>query len=121
MNRKWISLVLVLMLAVMMPLQALAGRQHVLTIIPGDELASEPLVADVLGAAALKLTTGEKSGALTLMLNGKDMATIAVGADKDGLYVESDLLSEKVLYVGWDEGFAFVTEMARSADRKSVV
>lgn len=115
MNRKWIAVLLTLVLAVVAPMQAFAGMQHVLTLIPGEELASEPVVADVMEAAAFKLTTGEKSGALTLMLNGKDMATIALGADKDGLYVESDLLSEDVLFVSWDDGIAFVTDLLKQS------
>lgn len=114
MNRKWMTLVLAVVLAVLLPLQALAGMQYTLTIVPGEELAAEPLVSDVCEVAALKLTTGEKSGALTLMLKGKDMATVAVGADRDGLYVNSNLIGAKVLFVSWEEGIAFVSDFLKS-------
>lgn len=110
MNRKWIAVLLTLMLAVVMPLQALADIQHTLTVIPGDEIASMEPAADLLEAMAFRLTTGEKSGALTLCLSGNDIVTVALGADAKGLYAHSNILSDDVLYVTWDDGIAMLSD-----------
>lgn len=111
MIRKWTTLLLSLMLAVMLPLCALADTQHTLKMVPGDEMSSEPAIADLLNVLAFTLTTGDEAGALTLGLEDQAIATIGLTADATGLYVHSDLLSDDVLYVTWDDGFAFVTDL----------
>ena len=114
MIRKWMTALLSLLLALMLPLCAMAGVQHTLTIIPGDELASEPAAADLLDVLSLTVTPGQKSGALTLSLDGTEIATVAIGADATGLYAHSNLLSDDVLYVTWDDAFALLKDMLRT-------
>lgn len=115
MIRKWTTVILSLMLAVMLPLCALADTQHTLKIIPGDELSSEPAIADLLNVLAFTVTAGNNAGALTLALDNQNIATIGFTADATGLYAHSDLLSDEVLYVTWDDGFAFLTDLLMMA------
>lgn len=114
MTRKLITTLLCLVLAMALPLAALADTRHTLTIIPGEEMTSDPAVADLFKALSLTFTKGEKSGGLTVSLDGEDIATIALGADSTGLYVHSTLLSDDVLYLTWDDGFAYLAGMLRS-------
>lgn len=116
MIRKWMTVLLSLMLALALPLTVFAEKlQHTLTIEPGDDLASIQALADIFDVLSLTFTSGEKSGALTLTLDGTDVATIALGADVTGLYAQSNLLSDEVLYVTWDDGFAFLSGVLSSA------
>lgn len=111
MIRKWLTVLLSLLLAMALPLAALADTQHTLTIIPGDDMAAIPAVADLFDVLSLTVTPGEKAGALTLTVADTDIATIAMSADTTGLYVQSALLSDDVLYVTWDDAFAFLTQV----------
>lgn len=110
MLRKWMTMLLALMLAFMLPVTALADRQYTLTVIPGDLLASEQIIADLCQTTAIRLTKGERSGALTLVMNGEPMATIGLSADDTGLYAASADLLEDVLYVSWDDLFALMAD-----------
>lgn len=112
---KWFSVILSLLLAFMIPVAALADTRHDLTIIPGEMIASEEAIADFLDVFSLTLTTGEESGALTLNLADTAIATAALSADSSGLYVQSNLLSDDVLYITWDDGFAFVTDLLKAS------
>ena len=111
MTRKLITTLLCLVLAVALPLAALADTRHTLTLIPGDDLSAVPAIADLCDALSLTLTKGEKSGGLTLSVGGEDIATVALGADSTGLYVQSTLLGDDVYYVNWDDGFAYVSNL----------
>ena len=115
MIRKWLTVLLSLLLAVALPLAALADTQHTLTIIPGDDMATIPAVADLFDVLSLTVTPGEKAGALTFSVADTDIATLAMSADTTGLYVHSNLLSDDVLYVTWDDAFAFLTQVMISA------
>ena len=79
MTRKLITTLLCLVLAVALPLAALADTRHTLTLIPGDDLSAVPAIADLCDALSLTLTKGEKSGGLTLSVGGEDIATVALG------------------------------------------
>ena len=68
MFRKWLTILVALMMMAM-PFGAMADTQHTLSIVPGDVMASEQAVVDLLNVLDLRLTTGEKSGALTVLLN----------------------------------------------------
>lgn len=111
MTRKLITTLLCLVLAVALPLAALADTRHTLTLIPGDDLSAVPAIADLCDALSLTLTKGEKSGGLTLSVGGEDIATVALGADSTGLYAQSTLLGDDVYYVNWDDGFAYVSDL----------
>lgn len=110
MIRKWMALLLSLLLVMMLPLSALADRQHTLTVVPGELIGSQQAVADLLGVLDLRLTEGDRSGALTIMLNDQDIATLGLTADTTGLYVSSNIIGADVLYVTWEDGFAFLTD-----------
>lgn len=110
MIRKWMTTLLAMLLAMMLPLCALADTQHTLTILPGDALATEQAVADLCKVLSFSLTTGKESGALTIGLDGKDLLTAAAKADVSGLYVNSNILSDDVLYVTWEDGFAVLSQ-----------
>jgi len=115
MIRKWTTMILSLLLAVMLPLCAFADTQHTLAVIPGDALASEQAVADLLDVLSIKLTKGLKSGALTLVLDDTDIVTAGIKADATGLYAHSDLISDDVLYITWDDAFALLTDVMKSS------
>lgn len=116
MTRKLISTLLCLVLAVALPLAALADTQHVLTLVPGDGMTALPAIADFCEALSFTLNRSEKSGGLTLAVDGEDIATVALSADSTGLYVQSTLLGDDVYYLTWDDGFAYapnlITELA---------
>lgn len=111
MFRKWFTVFLCLMLSVMLPAAALADTQHTLSVVPGEMLAAQPAVADLLDALALRVTEGENSGALTVLLNGQQIVTLGLKADETGLYAGSELLGDDVFYVTWDDGFAFLSDL----------
>ena len=111
MIRKWMTTLLAMLLTLMLPLCALADTQHTLTIIPGDALAAEQAVADLCKVLSFSVTTGKESGALTIGLDGKDVLTAAAKADVSGLFVHSNILSDDVLYVTWDDAFAVLGQV----------
>ena len=53
MIRKWMTTLLALLLAVMLPVCAMADKQHTLTIIPGDDLRSIQEVAELSDVLSL--------------------------------------------------------------------
>ena len=110
MIRKWMALLLSLLLVMMLPLSALADRQHTLTVVPGELIGSQQAVVDLLNVLDLRLTEGDRSGALTIMLNDQDIATLGLTVDTTGLYVSSNIIGADVLYVTWEDGFAFLTD-----------
>lgn len=110
MIRKCLTALLSLLLALMLPVCAMAGTQHTLTIIPGESLPIPPAVTDLLDVLSLTVTSGQRSGALTLGLDGMEIATVALGADATGLYAHSALLSDDVLYITWDDAFALLKD-----------
>lgn len=121
MFRKWITVFLCLMLSVMLPLTALADTQHTLSVVPGELLSSQEAVKDLLDVLALRITEGENSGALTVLLNDQPIVTVGLKADAVGLYAGSDLLGDDVLYVTWDDGFAFLNGLLLAAMGESGV
>lgn len=112
MIRKWMSILLALLLAVMAPVCALADRQNTLTVIPGDALSADEAIADLSEVLSLTYVDGAESIALSAALAEQDMLTIALSADETGLYVYSDLLSDDVLYVTWEDSIALLSQMA---------
>ncbi len=114
MIRKWMTLLLSLLLAVAVPLSVLADTQHTFTIVPGELLATEEAIADLLKVVDLRLTEGERSGALTVLLNEQPLVTLGLTADTTGLYAASDVLGADVLYVTWDDAFAMLTDLMKA-------
>ena len=111
MFRKWMTVFLCLMLSVMLPVTALADTQHTISVVPGALLADQTAVADLLDGLALRVTEGESSGALTVLLNNQPMVTLGLKADETGLYASSELLGDGVFYAPWDDCFAFLSDV----------
>lgn len=115
MIRRYMKTLLCLLLVLAMPLCALADTQHTLSIVPGDEIAADPMVKDIFDALSFKLTTGENGGALTLAISEADIVSIAAKADEQGMYLQSEILGKDVYYVSWDAAFAFLEDAIRSS------
>lgn len=116
MIRNLMKTLLCLVLALALPLCALADTQHTLTIVPGEEvIGGDQMVKDIFDALSFKLTTGETSGALTFALSDTDIATIALKADANGLFAQSDVIGEDVYYVAWDDMFALLEQTIQSS------
>ncbi len=111
MIRKWLTSLLAMLLALMLPFCAMADTQHTLTIIPGDILASDEAISDLFKALSFTLTTGDESGAVSIAIDGESVLHFAGKADTTGLYVHSNLLSDDVLYVTWEDGIAVLTQL----------
>lgn len=110
MFRKWMTVFLCLMMSVMLPVAAVADTQHTLSVVPGDMLAAQTAVADLLNVLAFRVTEGENSGALSVLLNDQQLVSMGLKADETGLYADSELLGDDMFYVTWDDCFAFVNE-----------
>ncbi len=114
MIRKWMTVLLSLLLAVSLPLSALADTQHTLTVVPGDMLASDQAIVDLLNAVDLRLTQGERSSALSVVIDDQELVSLGVYADTIGLYAHSAVLGEDVLYITWEDGFAMLTDLMKA-------
>lgn len=112
--RKLISMLLCLVMALTMPLGALAATEYSVSIVPGDELAAMEGIKDLLDTLTLRFIGAEQSGAMTLTLGDTDALSIALRGDGDGVYVTSDLLGDKPLYFSKEEIAGFMAEMAQS-------
>ncbi|MBR6571219.1 MAG: hypothetical protein IKK75_12285 [Clostridia bacterium] len=110
MFRKWLTILVALMMMAM-PFGAMADTQHTLSIVPGDVMASEQAVVDLLNVLDLRLTTGEKSSALTVLLNDQEIVSLGLTADASGLFADSQVLGEDVLYITWDDAFALLSTL----------
>ncbi len=111
MIRKCLAVLLALVMSLMIPLGALADDQHTFTIIPGDVFASEEAICDLLNVLSFTLTTAEESGALSIGVGGENVLTFAMKTDTTGLYVHSNILSDDVLYITWEDAIAIVTQL----------
>ncbi len=124
--------VLSLVLALLLPLSALAetaaptwadtawenGKQIVttLTATPGESLAKNAGVADLLKALALQVT-GQKGGygGFSLLLDGKEALTTTFRADESGLFAQIPQLAAYPFFFAWEDlekGMQSMTEMA---------
>lgn len=116
MIRKWLTMFLAITLAVMIPFAAIADKQHTASVELGDMLSSDEAIKDLLDTLAVRITKDDENGALALLLNQKEIVSIGLSVDHTGLYLESGLMGEKVVYISWDDGFSLLSElMAASA------
>lgn len=115
MTRKWIAALMALLMTMMLPLCALADVQHTLTFAPGELIAQEPGIADLLETVAFTLTQGSESGQLTFSMGEKDIASIGLKADSTGLYAQSSLLGDGVYYVTWEDGMAVMSNLLKAS------
>lgn len=103
MIRKWMAFLLAVVMLAAAPFSAMADTQHTLSIVPGNSLGAQQAVLDLLDVTALRLTTGESSGALTVVMNDKEIVTLGMTADEDGLYAGSEVFGDDVLYITWED------------------
>ena len=111
MIRKFLTLILALTLAVVAPLSALADVQHTLSVKLGELLRTEEAISELLDVLDLRLTLGEESGNLSVLLNDSSIVNLGLTADTTGLYAGSNLFGDELLYVAWDDAFAFAGNM----------
>lgn len=112
MTRKLITTLLCLVLAVALPLAALADTRHTLTLIPGDDLSAVPAIADLCDALSFDPDQGREVGrGLRFPVGGEDIGHRCAGRGQTRLYVQSTLLGDDVYYVNWDDGFAYVSNL----------
>jgi len=119
MKRFLFSRLLCIALSVLLPLTALAqdpnsswldqareeGKQiaTTFTITPGEVLAAEPAVADLLKAIAFGFFGQKESfGGFALLMGGKEVFALNMDVNQKGLYAQSAILGESVVFIEWD-------------------
>ncbi|MEA4999139.1 MAG: hypothetical protein VB087_07110 [Candidatus Limiplasma sp.] len=139
MKRKGLVRLLGIVLALMLPLSAMAqgsaldmltqasaqGKEIVTTITfePGQTLAANPVVADLSKATAIRVSKmGGGFGGFSLLLNGVDVMSAKLHVQEDGIYILSETLGEKPLYFSWEDVQKGMAEAMRSsgADQASI-
>jgi len=130
MKQKGLMRLLSIVAALLLPLSAMAqgaaadlltqantdGKEIVttLTFEPGPTLSDIPAVADLSAAIRLNSLPGGY-GAFTLSLSGVDSFAALFGANADGLYVKSEILGEKPVYVTWADLQKFMDESMKTS------
>lgn len=115
MIRKWMTTLLCLMLALALPLCAMADVQTTVKISLGDELVSDQAIKDLFDTLSFTFTGGEKAGALTVNVADTGIVSIAGSVDENSLYLGSELLGETVYSIGWDDLFTLMDTMIASS------
>lgn len=114
--RKLISMLLCLVMALTLPLGALAATEYSISIVPGDELSAMEGIKDLLDSLTLRFTGEELSGAMTLALGDTDALNIALRGTGDGVYVQSELLGEKPLYFSKEDITSALNNLAQGQE-----
>ncbi|MDD3334520.1 MAG: hypothetical protein PHI98_03275 [Eubacteriales bacterium] len=115
MIRKVFTTLLCLLLALALPLSAMAATEVSFSVTLGDALGAEAGLKDLFDALSLRLLKGESSGLLGLSMEKEELLTLAVKADGEGVYVESAALGAKPLYFSKEE----LTDFAVSAAKQN--
>lgn len=133
MNRKALTRLLSIALALLLPAaamaqgattdmlqQALADGQEIVTTItfePGAALAGDTVVTDLSKVTALRLTgLSGGYGALTVSLSGKDVVSALFKATKDGLFAQSEVLGDQPAFVAWADVQKSVEDMMKNSN-----
>ncbi len=113
MKSKLFTRLLCLAIALLLPLSALAtaepsllekaltdGKQVVTTIsvTPGEDLSQDPILADLCKVLALRFTAQGDVGAFSLLLSQEEALTLNGRMDETGLFLDSPMLYDGVLY-----------------------
>ena len=116
MFRKILASVLCLMLVLALPLTSLAATDVTLKIIPGAEMSSAAEeIKTIFDGLQLRVTADEQSGLLALESPQGEVASAAIRADENGIYVASPFLGERVLYFTMEDVQRFVVDMMRES------
>lgn len=103
MIRKLLTSILCLLMALSLPLCSLAATQTTLTLIPGDDMAKEQIVKELADALAIQATYDDEAGALSILVSGESVLTIALRVAEDGLFAQSAILGEKPVYLSIED------------------
>ena len=86
-----------------------------LSLKAGPLLAEPAEVSQILDAASIRIhTMPEGYGAFVLTLNNVDTLQSLFKAEKDGVYVNSDVFGQTPLYFSWEDISAFVTQQMQA-------
>ncbi len=130
MKRKGLVSFLSLLVALLLPLSAMAqsaaldllsqaktdGKEIVttLTFEPGTTLAADQAVADMSAATAIRLMKLSGGyGGFALSLQGEDVLTAIGKLDPTGLYVLNSVLGDKPVYFSWQDLSATISDAMR--------
>lgn len=130
MKRKGLVSFLSLLVALLLPLSAMAqsaaldllsqaktdGKEIVttLTFEPGTTLAADQAVADMSAATAIRLMKLSGGyGGFALSLQGEDVLTAIGKLDPTGLYVQNSVLGDKPVYFSWQDLSATISDAMR--------
>lgn len=116
MFRKILASILCLMLALALPLTSLAATDITFKIIPGAEMASAAEeIKTIFDSLQLRVVADEQSGLLALESTTGEVASAAIRADENGIYVASPFLGERVVYITLADIQRFMTDMMRES------
>lgn len=130
MKRKGLVSFLSLLVALLLPLSAMAqsaaldllsqaktdGKEIVttLTFEPGTTLAADQAVADMSAATAIRLMKLSGGyGGFALSLQGEDVLTAIGKLDPTGLYVLNSVLGDKPVYFSWQDLSTTISDAMR--------
>lgn len=114
MIRKILATVLCLMLALSLPLGALAATDVTVRIIPGDELAQmDETVGAALNSLFVHVIAADEGAHIALESETGEVVSAAVGGDENGFYVSSPLLGERILYFTIEDVRNFAIEIMK--------
>ncbi len=133
MNKKLVWL-LSMALAILLPFSALAetsqqpdwlskawedGEQIIttLTVAPGELLAQQPAISDLLNALAIKVV-GQKDGygSLTIQLSGQDALSGNIKTTEDGFFFQSALVGQDILYFSLEDLEELIASLTANSD-----
>ncbi len=132
MKRKGLVRLVVIVLALMLPLSAMAqgaaldmlaqastdGKEIVttLTFEPGTMLAAEQAVSDLSTALAIRVSKLKGGvGSFAVSLSNVDVVNAQMRVQEDGLYLQSETLGQQPLYFSWADIQQGITEAMRSS------
>ena len=113
MKRKWFCLAVCLLLALALPVNAMAAMRHTLSIQPGDLIltaSGEEAVGDLFDALSLSFLHDDDAVGMCLSVGDEDIADYSFKLDTAGLYMASNLFGDDVLFVRWEDLSAMLSE-----------
>lgn len=111
MIRKILASVLCLMLALALPLGALAATDVTVRLIPGDELTQqEPTVGTALNSLFVHVVGADEGATVALESDKGEIVSAALTGNENGIYVSSPLLGDRTLYFTMEDLQNFMVE-----------
>lgn len=111
MIRKILASVLCLMLALALPLGALAATDVTVRLIPGDELTQqEPTVGAAFNSLFVHVVGADEGATVALESDKGEIVSAALAGNENGIYVSSPLLGDRTLYFTMEDLQNFMVE-----------